>query len=56
MPSASFLAITFTRPSVSPMIWARLLARYWCLATTMSKPAAGADSSEWPAHATSGKQ
>ena len=55
-PSALRLAMTFTRPSVSPTIWARLLNLNGCFATTTSWPPARACSSSGPAQATSGWQ
>ena len=56
LPSAPFSAMTFTRPSVSPMIMARLFAANRCFDTTTSKPASLAACSVRPAKATSGWQ
>ena len=56
VPSGRRSAITFTIPSVSPTIMARPLPTWRCDEVTTSNPAAVADSSVWPAKATSGWQ
>ena len=55
-PSGSRSATTFTRPSVSPMIRARLLPPNGSFFTTTSNPASLAAASVSPAKATSGWQ
>ncbi len=55
-PSGRRSAITFTRPSVSPMMRARLLPPKGSFFTTTSKPASVAAASVRPAKATSGWQ
>ena len=56
MPSGRRSATTFTMPSVSPMIRARLLPPKGSFLTTTSSPAARAAASVIPAKATSGWQ